>query len=75
MQGFALGGEVGPTTAFLIEAPPPEHRGFYGSLQSASQYASTFVAGCVGTGLAGCCSIRRRSGKLGLARGVSDRGR
>lgn len=52
IQGFALGGEVGPTTAFLIEAPPPERRGFYGSLQSASQYASTFVAGCVGTGLA-----------------------
>ncbi len=52
IQGFALGGEVGPTTAFLIEAPPPEQRGFYGSLQSASQYASTFVAGCVATGLA-----------------------
>ena len=52
IQGFALGGEVGPTTAFLIEAPPPGMRGFYGSLQSASQYAATFVAGCVGTGLA-----------------------
>jgi len=52
IQGFALGGEVGPTTAFLIEAPPPERRGFYGSLQSASQYAATFVAGCIATGLA-----------------------
>jgi len=52
LQGFALGGEVGPTTAFLIEAPPPENRGFYGALQSGSQYASTFVAGVVGTGLA-----------------------
>ncbi len=52
LQGFALGGEVGPTTAFLIEAPPPSMRGFYGSLQSASQYAATFVAGLVGTGLA-----------------------
>ena len=52
IQGFALGGEVGPTTAFLIEAPPPESRGFYGSLQSGSQYAATFVAGLVGTGLA-----------------------
>lgn len=52
IQGFALGGEVGPTTAFLIEAPPADRRGFYGSLQSASQYAATFVAGCVGTGLA-----------------------
>jgi len=52
LQGFALGGEVGPTTAFLIESPPPETRGFYGTLQSASQYAATFTAGVVGTGLA-----------------------
>jgi MFS family permease len=52
LQGFALGGEVGPTTAFLIEAPPAHMRGFYGALQSGSQYASTFAAGLVGTGLA-----------------------
>lgn len=52
IQGFALGGEVGPTTAFLVEAPPPETRGFYGSLQSASQYVATLVAGCAATGLA-----------------------
>ncbi len=52
IQRFALGGEVGPTTAFLIEAPPPAMRGFYGALQSASQYAAAFAAGCVGTGLA-----------------------
>ena len=51
LQGFALGGEVGPTTAFLIEAPPPANRGFYASLQSASQYISTFAAGLAGTGL------------------------
>ena len=25
-QGFALGGEVGPTTAYLIEIAPPQHR-------------------------------------------------
>ncbi|MGB6547043.1 MAG: MFS transporter, partial [Candidatus Acidiferrales bacterium] len=29
LQGFALGGEVGPTTAFLLEAAPLERRGFY----------------------------------------------
>lgn len=52
VQGFALGGEVGPTTAFLIEAPPASRRGFYGSLQSASQYLATLVAGAVGTLLA-----------------------
>src|SRR5580658_8947705 len=26
-QGFSLGGEVGPTTAFLLEASPPGQRG------------------------------------------------
>src|ERR1700691_6764108 len=33
VQGFALGGEVGPTTAFLLEAAPPERRGFYTAFQ------------------------------------------
>ncbi|MGI9168805.1 MAG: MFS transporter, partial [Caulobacteraceae bacterium] len=36
-QGFALGGEVGPTTAFLIEASPAARRGLYGAWQGASQ--------------------------------------
>jgi MFS family permease len=48
VQGFALGGEVGPTTAILIEAAPPGRRGFYGALQGASQFASTFCAGVIG---------------------------
>ena len=29
LQGFALGGEVGPNAAFLMEAAPPNRRGFY----------------------------------------------
>ena len=37
LQGFALGGEVGPTTAFLLEAAPPGKRGLYVSLQFATQ--------------------------------------
>ncbi len=52
MQGFALGGEVGPTTAFMIEAAPPERRGFYGSLQYATQDLAVLCAGGVGTVLA-----------------------
>jgi len=48
VQGFALGGEVGPTTAILIEAAPPDRRGFYGALQGGSQFASTFFAGLIG---------------------------
>ena len=35
LQGFALGGNVGPATAYLIEAATPERRGFYTSLQFA----------------------------------------
>ena len=49
IQGFALGGEVGPATAFLIEAAPPHDRGLYGSWQSASQSVSALVGGAVGS--------------------------
>jgi MFS transporter, MHS family, citrate/tricarballylate:H+ symporter len=48
LQGFALGGEVGPTTAYLIEAAPPERRGFYGSMQYVSQDTAVFCASLVG---------------------------
>jgi MHS family citrate/tricarballylate:H+ symporter-like MFS transporter len=52
VQGFALGGEVGPTTAYLVEAAPPHLRGFYASWQSASQSISSVVGGAVGVILA-----------------------
>ena len=48
IQGFALGGEVGPSTAFLIEAAPPRRRGLYLSLQYATQGLAIFTAGLVG---------------------------
>jgi|SRR5579872_2580770 len=48
LQGFALGGEVGPTTAFLIEAAPAGQRGLYGSWQSASQSIANFSGGLAG---------------------------
>ena len=51
IQGFALGGEVGPATAFLIEAAPPDQRGFYASWQLASQGLSTLIAGAIGVGM------------------------
>ncbi len=51
VQGFALGGEVGPTTAFLLEAAPPARRGFYGGWQIGSQGLSILAAGLVGVGL------------------------
>jgi len=51
-QGFALGGEVGPTTAFLVEAAPPARRGFYGAWQGGSQNLANLVGGLVGVILA-----------------------
>jgi MFS family permease len=51
VQGFALGGEVGPATSFLIEAAPPSERGLYASWQLASQGLSTLIAGAIGLGL------------------------
>jgi MHS family citrate/tricarballylate:H+ symporter-like MFS transporter len=48
IQGFALGGEVGPSTAFLVEAAPPNRRGFYVSLQYMTQDAAVLGAGVSG---------------------------
>src|SRR6185312_9461508 len=48
VQGFALGGEVGPAMAFLIEAAPSRTRGLVGSWQSASQSVASLVGGFVG---------------------------
>ncbi len=52
LQGFALGGEVGPATSFLIEAAPSDQRGLYASWQLASQGLSILMAGALGLGLA-----------------------
>jgi len=51
VQGFSLGGEVGPTTAFLLEAVPAHRRGFAVSWQGASQAVATAIGGFVGFGL------------------------
>jgi MFS family permease len=51
-QGFALGAEVGPTTAFLVEAAPPGKRGLYGAWQSVSQNLAAIVGGIVGVAIA-----------------------
>ena len=56
LQGFALGGEVGPTTAYLLESAPPLKRGFYASLQFATQDLSVLFAGIIGYALANMMS-------------------
>jgi MFS family permease len=47
IQGLALGGEVGPSTAYLLEAAPPDHRGFVASWQIASQGCAALFAGLI----------------------------
>jgi MFS transporter, MHS family, citrate/tricarballylate:H+ symporter len=56
LQGFALGGEVGPTTAFLLEAAPPERRGFYTAFQPWTQDLSVLISGLIGFALANTLS-------------------
>ncbi len=52
IQGLALGGEVGPSTAYLLEAAPAKHRGFVTSWQIASQGCAALFAGLLATALA-----------------------
>lgn len=52
VQGFAIGGEVGSSTAFLLELAPPHRRGLYVSLQSMSQDGAILCAGVIGALLA-----------------------
>jgi MFS family permease len=48
VQGLAIGGEVGPASAFLIEIAPAGRRGLYGSWQLASQGLAALTAGAIG---------------------------
>ena len=52
VQGFALGGQVGPSTAYLVEAAPPGRKGLFVSLQFVSQQISIVASGVVGFTLA-----------------------
>ena len=56
IQGFALGGEIGPNTAYLIEAAPAHRRGLYVSFQYMSQDGAVLVSGLVGFGLSSMLS-------------------
>jgi MFS family permease len=51
VQGFALGGEVGPTTAVLFECAPAGRRGAFVCWQNASQGIAVLTAGLIGFGL------------------------
>ncbi len=51
VQGFALGGDVGPTTAYMVEMAPPTRRGLYGSLQFTTQQVATLAVAVLGVAL------------------------
>jgi MFS family permease len=51
VQGLALGGEVGPSTAVLLECAPLHRRAALTSWQGASQGIAIFAAGACGVGL------------------------
>jgi MFS family permease len=52
VQGFALGGEVGPNTAWLLEAAPAGRSGLFVSLHMATADLGGLVAAAVGFTLA-----------------------
>jgi MHS family citrate/tricarballylate:H+ symporter-like MFS transporter len=56
IQGFALGGEVGPNAAFLMEAAPRGRQGLYLSIHLATADSAVLVAGLVGLGLSSVLS-------------------
>ena len=51
IQGFALGGEVGPSTAYLVEAAPTHRRGLMGAMQNTSQGLAMLAASGAGVAL------------------------
>ena len=73
-QGFALGGEVGPTTAFLVEAAPLGRRGWYGAWQGGSQNLANIAGGLVGVILAasaGAASLELWGWRVALLLGAA----
>jgi MFS family permease len=56
LQGFALGGEVGPNVAYLLEAAPPNRRGLYVSFNFATADLASLAAGLIGFGLSSALS-------------------
>ncbi len=56
LQGFSAGGEIGGSTALLVEYSPADRRGFYGSLQPASQGAALLLGSLTGAVLTGLLS-------------------
>jgi MHS family citrate/tricarballylate:H+ symporter-like MFS transporter len=52
LQGFAVGGEVGPITAYAAEAAPQGHRARYVSMLQTGQGIAVLCSGAIGFSLA-----------------------
>jgi MHS family citrate/tricarballylate:H+ symporter-like MFS transporter len=52
LQGFAVGGEVGPITAYAAEAAPRNHRARYVSMLQTGQGLAVLCSGLIGYSLA-----------------------
>src|SRR5579862_9240558 len=52
LQGFAIGGEVGPITAYAVEAATRSHRARYVSMLGTGQGLAVLCSGLIGYGLA-----------------------
>jgi MFS family permease len=52
LQGFAVGGEVGPITAYAAEAAPRDHRARYVSMLQTGQGLAVLLSGLIGYSLA-----------------------
>lgn len=52
LQGFAIGGEVGPITAYAAEAAPPGQRARYVSMLGTGQGVAVLCSGLIGYSLA-----------------------
>lgn len=58
LQGFAVGGEVGPITAYAAEAGPRDHRARYVSMLQTGQGIAVLCSGLIGYSLARLLSPR-----------------
>lgn len=56
VQGFALGGEIGSSTVYMVEAGGSGRRGWNAGMQGAAQYAAAALGALVGVGLSSALS-------------------
>ena len=76
LQGFAVGGEVGPATMFILEAAPKGRRMLFASWQLASQNLGSLASGLIGFLLALALTQSSYNGcgwRVPFAIGVLDR--